>query len=87
MRLIPKHVIRHCGQKAAQHAIWPDGRKVTRHEWRILGAIGPISHTIKENGQVVVDGACLANWQGPLIEVRQGPFPDLVKKGVFPSPF
>lgn len=86
MKLIPKNVLEHCGQKAAQHAVWPDGKRVTRHEWRVMRGIGPVSHTI-EGGQVVVHGACLLNWQGPIITVRQGGFPRLVKAGAYPSPF
>lgn len=67
MRLIPKHVLRHCGQKAAQHAVWNNGKPVTKRQWRAatLGGL-KVQHVVNLDGQVVV--TCFtAYWTDPTV--------------------
>lgn len=40
IRVIPRHVLRHVGQRRAQHAIWVDGTRVTRDQWRAATRAG-----------------------------------------------
>jgi len=63
MRIIPKHVLRHAGQRAAQHARWAarsaDGwaiqSRVTRNQWAAATAAGlKVHHVILPDGQVLV---------------------------------
>lgn len=65
MRIIPRRIIRHCGQRAAQHARWgyhwfADGKWRTRHTGRVtkseyramhLAGVYP-SHVIHTDGSV-----------------------------------
>ena len=78
MKVIPKQILRHCGQRAAQRARWgtheysPErgryvtylGDRVTRSQW-IAARSGNlvVSHVILADGQVVVTGF-LGHWPG-----------------------
>lgn len=66
MRTIPRHVLRHVGQRAAQLAVWgirapgrslhiASDRRVTKAEWQFITRHNLIAqHIVEPNGQVIL---------------------------------